>query len=118
PARASMFVGSKGIIINDGSGRKPQVFPESLRNNIKPPKQTIVRSAGHFQDWVNAIRNKEQASSNFEYGSRLTEITLLGVLSLRLGGKLIQWDYDNMKANGIPEADQYIKEPVRAGWEM
>lgn len=118
PARASMFVGSKGIIINDGSQRKPQVFPESLRNSIKPPKQTIARSAGHFQDWVNAIRNKEQSSSNFDYGSRLTEITLLGVLSLRLGGKLIQWDYDNMKAKGIPEADQYIKEPVRTGWEM
>jgi hypothetical protein len=35
-----------------------------------------------------------------------------------LGGKLIEWDYDNMKAKGLPEADPYIKEPVRTGWEM
>ncbi|RPA69977.1 gfo/Idh/MocA family oxidoreductase [Cyclobacteriaceae bacterium YHN15] len=117
-SRASMFVGSKGIIINDGGNRKPQVFPESFRNTIKAPKPSLKRSPGHFQEWIDAIRNNDQASSNFEYGSRLTEITLLGVLSLRLGGKLIEWDYDNMKAKGISEADQYIKEPVRKGWEM
>jgi hypothetical protein len=35
-----------------------------------------------------------------------------------MGGKLIEWDYDNLKAKGIPEADQYIQEPVRKGWEM
>ncbi len=56
--------------------------------------------------------------SNFEYASRLTEITLLGVLSLRLGGEKIYWDNENMKATGLPEADQIIREPVRKGWEM
>jgi hypothetical protein len=56
--------------------------------------------------------------SNFEYASKLTEITLLGVLSLRLGGERILWDKENMKAIGLPEADQIIQEPVRQGWEM
>ena len=56
--------------------------------------------------------------SNFGYGARLTEIVLLGVLSLRLGGKKIYWDPDNMKAIGLPEADEIIREPVRNGWEM
>lgn len=56
--------------------------------------------------------------SNFEYASKLTEITQLGVLSLRLGGKKIDWDAANMKATGLPEADEIIREPVRPGWEM
>jgi hypothetical protein len=56
--------------------------------------------------------------SNFEYGARLTENVLLGVLSLRLGGKKIYWDSRNMKAIGLPEADVIIKEPIRKGWGM
>lgn len=56
--------------------------------------------------------------SNFEYASKLTEITLLGVLSLRLGGEKIYWDKENMKAIGLPEAEQIIREPVRTGWGM
>jgi hypothetical protein len=40
------------------------------------------------------------------------------VLSLRLGGKKIYWDAANMKATGLPEADEIIRESVREGWEM
>ncbi|MDO9554092.1 Gfo/Idh/MocA family protein [Rhodonellum sp.] len=118
PRRGSMFVGEKGVIINDGGNRTPQVFPENVRNNIKAPKPTLERSKGHYSDWIEAIKTGKPASSNFEYGARLTELTLLGVLSLRLGGKRIEWDYENMKAKGMPEADQYIRESVRPGWEM
>jgi hypothetical protein len=55
---------------------------------------------------------------NFEYGVRLAEIVLPGVLSFRLGGKKINWDAANMKVTGLPEADIIIREPVRAGWEI
>ncbi|MDD2382346.1 MAG: gfo/Idh/MocA family oxidoreductase, partial [Mariniphaga sp.] len=56
--------------------------------------------------------------SDFDYGAKLTEITLLGVLSLRMGGDKIDWDNRNMKAEGLQEADSIIREPVRTGWEM
>ena len=118
PSRASMFIGDKGIIINDGGNRAPQIFPEERRNSYTPPKPTLARSNGHYRDWVDAIKGGPQASSNFGYGADLTEITLLGVLSLRMGGQKIHWDSENMKAKGLPEADVYIKEPVRKGWEM
>ena len=118
PRRGTMFVGEKGILVNDGGERVPQLFPESLMTSFTPPKTIIPRSNGHYRDWVDAIKGGPAASSNFEYGARLTEITLLGVLSLRLGGKRIQWDGPNMKAVGLPAADEYIKEPVRKGWEM
>jgi len=116
--RASMFVGEKGIIINDGGNRAPEIYPESLRSEIKAPKPSIPRSNGHFRDWIDAIKGGDTASANFEYGARLTEITLLGVLSLRMGGKRIDWNYEGMKAQGMPDADKFIKEPVREGWEM
>lgn len=118
PGRGSVFVGEKGIILNDGGERKPQIFPENLRNSYKAPEPSLARSNGHYRDWIDAIKGGPAASSNFSYGADLTEITLLGVLSLRLGGQKILWDAKNMKAKGLPEADPFIKEPVREGWEM
>lgn len=118
PRRGSLFIGKKGIIVTGPGGSNPQIYPEKLSERYTPPKPTIPRSKGHFRDWVDAIKGGSAASANFEYGARLTEITLLGVLSLRLGGKKIYWDSENMKVKGLPEADQYLREPVRSGWEM
>lgn len=117
--RGAMFIGDKGIILNNaGPSSAPQIFPESLRNSFIPPAPSIPRTKGHHREWVDAIKGGPAALSNFEYGARLTENVLLGVLSLRLGGKKIYWDAENMKATGLPEADEIIREPVRAGWEM
>ena len=65
------------------------------------------RSEGH----------SKPASSNFEYGARLTEIVLLGNVALR-SGKKIEWDSANLKAKNAAEADRLIKEEYRKGWEI
>ncbi|MBD3626724.1 Gfo/Idh/MocA family oxidoreductase [Cyclobacterium sp.] len=117
PSRGTLFVGNKGVIVNGGD-RVPHVFPKSLAESMKKPDETIPRSNGHFRDWVDAIKGGPAASANFEYGAHLTEITLLGVLSLRMKGQKIHWDAANLKATGLDEADPYISEPVRSGWEM
>ncbi len=116
--RGSMYVGDKGIILNNGTVGNPQVFPESLQNSFTPLPSSIPISKGHCREWADAIKGGPAAMSNFDYGATLTEITLLGVLSLRLGGQKVIWDATNMKAIGLPEADQFIREPVRKGWEM
>lgn len=117
PKRGVMFVGEKGIIQCDGAGGQPRLFPEALRANVVKPPETIRRVAGHHRDWIDACKGGEPASSNFEYGARLTEIGLLGVLALRLG-KPIQWDAEKMLVPGMPEADAIIRGTYRAGWEI
>jgi predicted dehydrogenase len=118
-SRGALFIGDKGIILNNGGAYSgPKIFPESLEKSFVPPAQSIPRSKGHHREWIDAIKGGPAAMSNFEYASRLTEITLLGVLSLRLGGKKIYWDSVNNKVIGQPEADEIIKEPVRSGWEI
>lgn len=116
--RGALYVGDKGIMVYEGGGRPPRLFPESLNEGAKIDKPTLAPTRGHHRDWIDAIKGGPAASSNFEYAARLTEITLLGVLSLRLGGKKIYWDAENMKAEGMSEADVFIREPVRPGWEM
>ena len=116
--RGIMFVGEKGVIQCDGAGGASRLYPESLKNNYKRPAKTLARSKGHHRDWVDAIKGGSPASANFEYGAKLTEITLLGVMSLRLGGKRIVWDAQNMKAANLPAADEIIHETRRNGWEL
>jgi len=51
------------------------------------------------------------------YAAHLTEIVLLGVLSLRTQ-KPIGWDAPNMQATGLPAAEPFIRESYRKGWEI
>ena len=71
----------------------------------------------HMVEWLLACKGGPPASSNFEYGARLTEITLLGVLALRLGKK-IAWDAAPMQVPGVPAADEIIHGTYRTGWEV
>ncbi len=118
PRRGVMFVGERGVIQCDGAGGAPRLFPASLRASYPAPAKTLARSRGHHRDWLDAIKGGPRPSSNFEYAAKLTEITLLGVLSLRLGGRLLQWDAQNMQAKGLPEAEPLIKGTYRKGWEL
>jgi predicted dehydrogenase len=117
PRRGVMFLGEKGVIQCDGAGGAPRVFPETLRAGLVKPPQTIRRVEGHHRDWIDACKGGEPASSNFAYGARLTEIGLLGVLSLRLR-RPIEWDAEKMAVPGVPEAEPLIRGTYRKGWEL
>ena len=112
-----IFVGDKGVISCGGWGGAPRLLPASLRKDFQPPAKTLPRSKGHIRDWLDACKGGSPASSNFEYGAKLTEMVLLGNVALRTGQKL-RWDAPNMKATNAPEADPFIKEQYRKGWEI
>jgi predicted dehydrogenase len=115
--RGVLFVGDKGAILGGGAGGTPTLLPESKFKGYTKPKPTLARSKGHHRDWLDACKGGAPASSNFEYGARLTELVLLGTLALRLGRR-VDWDADRMEARGISEAEPIIREPYRAGWEL
>jgi hypothetical protein len=117
PRRGVLFVGEKGIIQCDGAGGAPRLFPDKLRESYHQPEKTLPRSNGHHRDWLDAIKGGSPASSHFEYAARLTEITLLGIVALRVG-KQCHWDADAMKVKDAAKADAIIKENYRKGWEI
>jgi predicted dehydrogenase len=117
PSRSILFVGDKGMILCGGAGGKPRLLAPSPADAFKPPAPTLPRSGGHHRDWLDACKGGKPAGSNFEYGARLTEIAVLGVLALRTGQR-IEWDPDQMKARGVGAADRLIKESYRKGWEV
>jgi predicted dehydrogenase len=117
PARGVLFVGDKGVLLCGGAGGAARLLLRSAAEAASTPPPTLERSKGHHRDWLDACKGGKPAGSNFEYGARLTEIVLLGVLALRTG-RVIHWDAANLKATGFPGADPFIKEHYRKGWEV
>ncbi|MDI1314531.1 Gfo/Idh/MocA family oxidoreductase [Prosthecobacter sp.] len=117
PKRGCLFIGEKGVIQCDGGGGAPRLFPDARRAEYTKPAPKLKRSNGHHRDWVDACKGGDPATSPFAYAAHLTEIALLGVLSLRTQ-KPIEWDAPAMKAKGLPAADAFIKETYRKGWEV
>jgi predicted dehydrogenase len=121
PSRGAMFVGDKGTLLCRGFAAPPRLLTTNVSpspdSRFEPLKQTLPRSPGHHREWLDACKGGKPAESNFAYGARLTEIVLLGVLALRTG-RPIHWDAANLKAKGFPEADAFIKEGYRKGWEL
>lgn len=115
--RGVLFIGDRGAILTGGAGGTPRALPESRFGGLSKPAPTLPRSQGHHRDWLDACKGGPPASSHFEYGARLTELALLGALSLRLQRR-IDWDAERMEARGLTEADRIIREPYRAGWEL
>ncbi len=114
-----LFVGDKGLLTCPGWAGPPRLLPGSRHAAYTRPAETLPRSKGHHRDWLDACKGGKPASANFEYGAALSEIGLLGLVAMRLGrGKQIHWDAKAMKATNAPEADQYVKEGYRPGWEI
>ncbi len=117
PSRGVLFVGEKGIITCAGAGGKANVYPVELAESLPTPEPTIARSRGHHRDWIDAIKGGPPASSEFGYGAKLTEITLLGLLALRMG-QTVHWDGPAMTATGLDQADEIIRGQYRDGWNL
>jgi hypothetical protein len=115
-----IFVGEKGILINDTYGANPRCYPQHLMEDaLKVPKSTPRITWSHELNWAKAIRGETTASSPFEYSARLTETMLLGVAALRAGqGKKVIYNADKMEFTNSPEANQYLTREYRAGWAI
>jgi predicted dehydrogenase len=113
----ALLIGSKGKLMHNTYGRNPRLLPASLDASAGKPPQKLARidKEDHEMNWVDAAKGKTTASCPFEYAAQLTEVMLLGVVSLRSGKKLL-YDGTNMKVTNAPEANQYLSRQYRTGW--
>jgi predicted dehydrogenase len=114
-----IFVGDKGKLMCGCYGARPELIPYPKMKAYKKPEQTLLRvQTSHEMDWVNAIKEGRQPSSNFDYAGPFTEMVLMGNLCLFEPGKKILWDGDNMQVTNIPELNKYVNPSYRDGWYL
>jgi len=69
-----------------------------------------------WADFLEAIRTGRRPVSDIELGYRSTNVSLLGMVSFRLGRSLT-WDGEKEVIVGDPEANQLLRRPYRAPWK-
>jgi predicted dehydrogenase len=118
-----LYIGSKGKMLQDTYGLNPRLLPQSLNDSAGDPKPILPRVPyeAHEMNWVDAIKGRQEISCAFEYASSLTEVMLLGIASLRAGGR-IHYDATSMRITNTPRTDedpnQYLRREYRRGWEI
>jgi hypothetical protein len=96
-----------------------RLIPETAMQAYKRPEPKIPRiRGGHQRDWLDAIRDGRQSGSPFEYGGRLSELGLLGVIAIRMTGKKLLYNERAMRFTNCPEANRLLNPPYRKGWKL
>lgn len=116
-----LFVGDKGKMLVEGwGGHSPRLIPEKAMREYRRPAKTLPRSIGHYEEWIEASKGgKVRPRSNFEdFAGPLTEAVLLGTISVRLGGKKLQWDSANLRVTNAADANALLHYEYRRGWEL
>lgn len=114
----TIYLGEKGIIFTGTYGNRMHIVPYEKMKETPAPPQLLPRPKGIFVDFLDAIRaGKTETASPFDYGTRLTEFTLLANLAMRAGvGKKVLWDGPGMKVTNLPELNAWVKRENRQGW--
>jgi hypothetical protein len=81
------------------------------------PQPLLTRSPGHYRDWIRACKGGDPACSNFSVAAPFVEWMLLGVIALRVEGKL-EYDPVKMRFTNHQEANKYLKPTFRKGWSF
>ena len=102
----AFFEGDKGTLICDYDTREIRMDGKVLTDIPEVPK-TIIRSPGHQQNFIDAVKSRTPSESNLEYARKLTIPMHLGIISYRLGRKL-NWDSEKERFVEDTEADGYL----------
>ncbi len=114
-----LFVGDKGKMLVDGwGGHSPRLIPEKRMREYKRPPKTLPRSIGHHKEWLEACKHGTPTRSSFDFAGPLTEAVLLGTVCVRIGGRKLIWDSENLKVTNVPEANKYLHYEYRQGWTL
>ena len=115
-----LFIGDKGKLMCSCSGANPRLIPETAMQAYTRPAKTIPRSTGISAEWIETCKAGTQSTTDFSYSGPLTETMLLGNIAIRMKQKntVLEWDPVNMKFPNCPEADEFVRMPVRQGWTL
>jgi predicted dehydrogenase len=115
-----LFYGDKGKNMCGCYGSNPRLIPETAMKAYKQPEKTIPRSPGIHEEWVQCIKDGVQATSNFDYASKLVETMMLGNIAIRVQDKNTPLEWDGVKGEitNLPEANEFLIRPYAEGWSL
>lgn len=113
-----LLVGDEGKLYSPTDyGERFDLYPKEKFEGFQPPEQTLPRSPGIHDEWLQGILAGKQPMANFEYAAPFTESILLGNLALRTG-ETIEWDAANLRVTNSETAQALVSKQYRRGFEL
>ena len=115
------YYGTKNNGFTDNRSNNPRLANKEAQMAFKEAGYPVEKyprvKGGPIRELVEAVKgNIPECGANFDYAAPFTETMLLGLIAANHGGK-IEWDAKKMRITNRPELNQYLKDPVRKGWE-
>jgi GFO/IDH/MocA oxidoreductase family protein len=117
PVEGLLFVGEKGKLLSGYYGGKNLLLPEKRFSGFQAPPKTLKRTVGHYKEWVEACKSGSPTNVNFDVGSRMTEIALLGTIAAR-SARTLEYDSSHPAITNEEDADSWLNPPYREGWNL
>jgi predicted dehydrogenase len=118
PSQGCMIVAEKGNLLFPHSRGETQLFVGTEPVSLEFPEPTLPRPESHYAEWIEACKTGSPTFSNFEYGAKLSEVALVGIVAYRTGTKKLEWDGPAMQARNSPDAEPLIRPEFRQGWTI
>jgi len=114
---AVQFIGTDGKI--EVSRSFLRTFPDKslAKADLKESDTRVYVSDNHYQDWVQAIRNRTKPVSDVETGHRTASMCNIANIAYELQRPL-KYDPKTEKFVGDPYADMLLSRPYRGIWDF
>jgi len=120
-----LFVGDKGKILGGFHSENPHLLPEAgmkayREANHLPETETRQRGGPSEREaaWVTAFKGGPASYGDFLLAGPICDAVNLASISLRLGGRRLQFDSASAKITNLPEANKLLTREYRPGWEI
>jgi len=110
------FEGTEGTLTCDYNTCFIKLGNELL-NDIPEVPESIPRSPGHQQNFIDSVKSRKQPESNLAYAREMTIPMHLAVISFRLKRNL-RWDSLNEKFIGDNAANYLLSRAYRSPWSL
>jgi predicted dehydrogenase len=110
------FEGDKGTLLCDYNTKLITINGQTV-TEIPEVLQTIPRSPGHQQNFVDAVKSRKQPESNLEYARVMTLPMHLALISWRLNRGL-KWNAEKEKFIDDKEANALLNRKPRKKWNL
>jgi len=119
-SHGAMYEGTKGTLVADFTSR--YLIPNPKRADMtyyKPRTKDKLEPAMPLfqQEWINACKGSLKTSCDFDYGGKMIEMMLLGLVAYRVGKK-ISYDGNAGRVTDCPEANELLSRKYRPGWTL
>lgn len=112
----SAFVGTKGTLDATHYGDKWEVYPAELAKSEL--LKEVPRGEGHERQWLKAIRDQSETSSNFSVSGPLNEFLMLGNVATLIGRPFTYDPVTGKVLDNETVAQAALHQEYRQGWTL